>query len=115
MLCTTMTIGVYKMNHPIDTSEPLRADDYQGIVYAWKVDSGRLTKGDQDSKREYTTREFQDGDIVEMILDLNNLSLEYVVDGINHGKAFDIEETEYVAVVSLSRDNQIKLIDSNYN
>ena len=112
-LCTTMTIGVYKMNHQIDTSEPLRAEEYKGIVYAWKVDSGKLTKGDQDSQHRYTDREFQDGDIIEMILDLNAKQLRFICNSEDFGVAYEqIEDTSYRAAVSFyDEDYSIQFLE----
>ena len=41
-----------------------------------------------------------DGDIIEMELNFNKLSLCFKVNGINQGKAFDVEDTSYRAAVS---------------
>ena len=37
--------------------------------------------------------------IIEMILDLNKLTLSYIIDGKDYGKAFDVEKSKYRAAV----------------
>ena len=37
----------------------------------------------------------QNGSIIEMILDLENLTLSYIIDGKDYGKAFDVTEGKY--------------------
>lgn len=37
----------------------------------------------------------KNGSIIEMILDLDNLTLSYIIDGKDYGKAFDIEKGKY--------------------
>ena len=37
----------------------------------------------------------QNGAIIEMILDLDNLTLSYIIDGVDYGKAFDVTEGKF--------------------
>ena len=47
-----------------------------------------------------------------MTLDFNKLCLSYKVNNINYGKAFDIENTSYRAVVSCySKGNKFTLME----
>ena len=40
-------------------------------------------------------------DIIEMICDLDELELIFIINNMNHCKAFDIEKAKYVAVLNL--------------
>ena len=52
------------------------------------------------------------GSIIEMILDLNELTLSYIIDGVDYGKAFDIEKCRYRAAVCLSkRGDTVTILD----
>lgn len=54
------------------------------------------------------------GYTIEMIADLNDCTLSFMVNGTDYGKAFDIENTEYRAVVSLyDKGDQITLLSYN--
>ena len=53
--------------------------------------------------RKYGTQ-CKNGTIIEMILDLNDLTLRYIMDGVDYGKAFDVERCEYRAAVYLMAD-----------
>ena len=41
----------------------------------------------------------KEGDIIDMYLDLNNFELKYSINDKDYGKAFDVENTSYRAVV----------------
>ena len=112
-LNTTMTIGVCKIHEPLDTTDLLFASQYYGKAYAWKVESGLLTKGDDDEQRQYTNRKIQDGDIVEMKLDLNKWKLEFNCNSVDYGVAFkDIQQTSYRAALSFyDEDHSIEILE----
>ena len=52
-----------------------------------------------DTLSEYGSSFGKKDDIIDMILDFDNLSLSYFVNGVNQGKAFDIKQGRYRAVV----------------
>ena len=101
------------MNKPLDTSKPVRDDDNSGKAYGYKVCSGMLTKGDGSKMRRYTERQFEDGDIIEMILDLNKKQLSFTCNAEDYGVAFDnIEDTSYRGCVSFyDCDYSIELLE----
>ena len=51
------------------------------------------------------------GAIIEMILDLEQLTLSYIIDGKDYGKAFDVEKCKYRAAVCMyNKENAITLL-----
>ena len=77
------------------------------IEIGWEVVNAPLgphTK-DQNEAPSYD-KTCRQGDIVEMILDLDKLQLGYKVNDIDYGILFDnIEKTKYVAVLSMFKKN----------
>ena len=104
----TFTLGIWKMNHPIDAQHAIRSDYYRNKADGWmcvdESDEINLTKGDGSSCKDYGQTTCKQGDIVEMILDLDQFTLRYIRNGIDLGIAFkNIEATKYVAAVSMYR------------
>ena len=95
-----MTIGVFKTKNeiPIET----RVDNYTPRDGYGLIVNYRRTTYDDDGKRGFFGNGYcKSGDIIEMILDLNNMTLSYTVNEEQWGVAFsDIEQTTYRAVVS---------------
>eukprot|EP01083_Nonionella_stella_P150639 480242_1 len=54
-------------------------------------------------------------EVIQMILDLNDLTLSFIINDIRCGVAFDIEKTEYVAVFTLKRNNEIRLLQYEHH
>ena len=60
---------------------------------------------------------YKTNSIIEMILDCNNKSLRWIINNKDYGKAFDIEDGSYRAVVSLYNDGggcMVELISYQY-
>ena len=116
-----MSIGIFKTKNKVKAGcrvDKFRADD----GYGWIINCQRTTtiKGSRDAGRgrrmprraRYGIRDCITGDIIEMILDLNQGNLSYVVNGEDWGVAFaNIEITSYRAAVSANRtDDGMELI-----
>ena len=104
----SVTIGVYKTTYALDPSDAVRTAPGK-YVYGWMLcdDEETYLVGDgQKAENENYAKSCQQGDIVEMILNLNESNFRYKVNGEDYGIAFDnIEETEYVATVSMYEEN----------
>ena len=50
------------------------------------------------------------GSIIEMILDLNNLTLSFIIDDKDYGKAFDVENGKYRAAIFFKKGDAITLL-----
>ena len=104
----TFTLGIWKMNYPIDAEHAIRSDLYRNKAYGWmcvdESDQVNLTKGDGCLYKDYGETTCKQGDIVEMVLDLDQFTLRYIRNGEDLGIAFEnIEVTEYVAAISMYR------------
>ena len=110
----TTTIGIWKCNKHI---EPKVNDIFtkgNHMAYGYAVNRGTLVDEETGSKADYGTKygtNCKEGDIVEMLIDLDKLELKYIVNGKDYGKAFEIEKTAYKAAVNLfARDDEIEII-----
>ena len=63
--------------------------------YGWKSSTTRLSNNRGMLLGDEYGVEPSNGSIIEMILDLQNLTLSYIIDGKNYGKAFDIKKCKY--------------------
>ena len=73
---------------------------------------GKLTNGSNGSTKDLFGIKCKEGSIIEMILDYNNLSLSYIIDGVNYGKAFDVDNAKYrAAVYTCSEGDIVQLLD----
>ena len=60
--------------------------------------------------------------VIMMTLDLNKLSLSYSINGCDYGKAFDVENTQYRAAITVHTQDflddphniDVELVDSGY-
>ena len=97
-----MSIGIFKTKNKVECATGTRVDKFgTDLGYGWIVNYRQLT-----SRTRYGTRECASGDIIEMILDFNKLTLSYTVNGDinNWGIAWkNIEQTSYRAVVSANQ------------
>ena len=96
----SIEFGIWKTKFPVNTLS-LLYDCNKGAQYGWRSTSRYLTQGDTDRKDiKYTDRICKTGDIIDMILNLNEYTLSYKCNGDDYGIAFkDIELTTYRAVV----------------
>eukprot|EP01084_Bolivina_argentea_P166130 288505_1 len=78
--------------------------DEKNTGYAFCAHSGQLKVFDETNdycvSLDYGV-ECKPDDIIEMIVDMNKLELKYQINGVNYGKAFDIQRTTYRAAVNL--------------
>ena len=113
MFDSTMTIGVWKINHLLDTTQALYDIWYKGKFYGWRVNNGTITHGDDEQRYKYTNHTKQNNDVIEMILDLNKRELRFICNDKDFGAAFkQIEDSSYRAAVSFySKDYAIELLD----
>lgn len=83
--------------------------------YGWNVTQHVLTPGDNNYGNDLTVygdRACKEGDIIEMILDLNKLQLRYNLNGECQGIAFEnVEKCEYIVGIEIyGRDNILQLL-----
>eukprot|EP01084_Bolivina_argentea_P257893 434582_1 len=102
-------IGIWKTK----TKSQIKFDSDQhfaGFGYGFAYENGLLMDescwGDYDfnedkfySKENHYGKQCVEKDIIDMYLDMPNLQLSYAINGVFYGKAFDIEDTEYRAVI----------------
>ena len=106
-----MVIGIWKINRPLVTNEPLWQNAVGGNCYGWIVNYRRKIYGDKSEWYSYGKKECVTGDIVEMILDLNKMKLNYFRNGEDYGRAYkNIEKTGYKAVISMNQTDCIEII-----
>ena len=107
------TIGLYKMNNKVDTKKNLSKNIFvKGCAGGYAYGCGKSIPFGKDCSKYYTGDDVKygvkckEGDIITMILDMNELQLRYQVNGIDQGTIFNVEaHREYKAVVNLSRIN----------
>jgi len=102
------TIGIWKCS---DQSTPPRNDIFtligEGRAYGFNLSEGTLV--DPITGKVHIPSPVQYGQrcigvkVVEMVLDLDQLELKYIINGRDYGKAFSVEEGAYRAAVNLSR------------
>ena len=89
----------------------------KGKAYSFQVSHACLSKGDEGDGDKGTDSWYLshgglaprcvEGDVVEMILDLDALELKYAVNDVEYGVAFKVENTSYRAVVSAYGDGDV--------
>ena len=105
-------IGIWKIESekepPTETYFTHRGDN---AAYAFNVDYAKLVnKRGSGHGRDYGIK-CKDGDIIDMYLDMNNLTLSFAINNKHYGKAFDIEDTPYrLAVMMQDINNSITML-----
>ena len=95
----TTIIGIWKTTFPMKYDAKLSISPQ---FYGFYVNNKVLTATDEDIRREYGDRYCKQGDVIEMILNLNKLQLSYKVNGEDYGIAFNnISDTTYRAALCL--------------
>ena len=114
-------MGVWKVQNGDPTTNQCFTDTEHGS-YAFISSYGRLTdssdlgnyviNGESDTEAKYGIA-CKQGDIIEMHLDLEQFTIQYVINNKDYGFAFkNIENTKYRAAVCVDCDgNGIKLLD----
>lgn len=107
-------IGILRVEH-------YKSDDYtsmndcfhtKGRGYAFTPLDGNISDPETGNYSDKYGKKCNDNDIVEMHLDLEELTLGYKIDGIDYGKSHDIQKGNYRAAIYMSRANcSITLID----
>ena len=106
-----LMIGIWKVNDQ-EPPKTVRFTRY-GDGYGFDPILAKLTnnKGHIDMDHEYG-EECTNGTIIEMILDMNELTLSYKIDNKDYGKAFDVGKCKYrAAVYMLLENNSITLLE----
>ena len=103
-------IGIWKWNHQNITDIMVNQSYLNGFEcgYGLVLPNGELV--DPDGGTSYLSKEYIDtnkigrfkkGDIIEMYLNMNKLELGYVINGINYGIAYKVENTKYKAAINM--------------
>ena len=101
----SIVLGVWKAKYQISTEQGLRASQARGKYYGWNVSYRKLTYGDTGTGKGYGHTYVKEGDVIDMILDLNEWKLSYNLNGKGLGPAFvGIERCEYVVGVCIYSD-----------
>ncbi len=97
-------IGIWKVqNEPsVNAAFTLGSPTIQG--YGYCIDDNTLSTLNTGATGGYSCKSYgqfsvQSNSEIDMILNMNNLTLSYAVNGTYFGKAFDVERTEYRAAV----------------
>ena len=101
MSFTEILIGIYKIKPELELQTDSFFTKGGGKGYAFGVTTSKLTNRTGYTWGGKYGKKCKTGSIVEMILDLNELTLRFIIDGIDYGKAFDIEKCKYRAAVYL--------------
>ena len=81
------------------------------VGYGFHLRSGKLTNPKtRKGYGPYYGKKCVNGDIIEMTLDFNDLTLSYKINNKNYGKAFDIKPGEYIASLSIYKGACYSLI-----
>ena len=109
-----MTIGVWKTKYPISTTSSYFITRGFCKSYGWIITGNKLSKGDvneltiNNKRKRYGKRICVGGDIIDMILDLDRKELRYMRNEEDYGVAFEnIEDTEYVAAIDMSGEQDL--------
>ena len=81
--------------------------------YGWHLAHACLTSGDQSmASDDYGDRKCKKGDIVELILDLQNWTISYKLNGKSLGVAFRyIEKCGYIVAINIyEKGNSLELV-----
>lgn len=107
-------LGIWKTSHsiPAHMNTNVAYEHYPGQLYGWIINANLKTNGDKRNFMQYAKRECVTGDIIEIILDLNQQTLSFICNGKDVGVAFDnVDKTEYrMFYCTVSRGDKIKLI-----
>jgi len=110
----TSTIGIWKCRK--GAAPPINRIFTLGehVAYGFAANIGALVDpatGHEDEERPYGLW-CRGGDIVEMHIDLTRCQLSFKINGVDYGKAFDIEKTAYRAAVNMSQvDDAVEIIE----
>ena len=111
-----MFIGVWKTKYAKSISQDVYYKVAQGKYYGWNIIVKTTTTGDERYNRWYGREtNIRTGNVIEMILDLNNHQLSYSVNDISEGICFaDIEKCDYTACIMISHQgDSMQLLSYN--
>ena len=111
-----MDIGIWKINsgeQKLAINTFFTRDKNSG--YAFCVGFGTLVNPDDPNLNPGDLQKYgkicQNGDIVEMILNLDDLTLKYIINDTDYGVAYNIEKTSYKAAIYMyGRGSCIQLL-----
>ena len=99
----SIVFGVWKLSNPIDPTIEMFKDDMDGKIYGWRPSykNGYAFSG-KKLDHQYGDRKCRSGDIIEMILDLNEWKLRYTLNDKDQGICYEnIEKCQYKAMIYL--------------
>ena len=109
-------IGIWKGKDKDDAPPTDTFFTEGGCGYGLEITGAVLTNSegyidDTDVHNTYGV-ECKNGTIIEMILDMNKLTLGFIIDGVDYGKAFDVDKGKYrAAVFMVQKSDSITLLD----
>ena len=103
-------IGIWKDN---DDEPPINTPfTWGGCGYGLEITGAILTNYKGYTIGNNYGVECKNGTIIEMILDMNKLTLGFIIDDVDYGKAFDVDKGKYrAAVCMIKSSDSITLID----
>ena len=109
-------IGIWKVKNKVD-KPPLgkffTADANYNEAYAFDPGEAKLANpnGYFDSLDKYKYgKKCKKGTIIEMVLNLDELTLGYIIDGVDYGKAVDVVQGEYRAAVFICPGDSMTML-----
>ncbi len=107
-------IGIFKESCKPETALRDSIGDKKDTAYIFRPTDPSIKyksdDGDKHITKVYGPKKCAEGDVYEMIADFDKLQLKWCVNGVDLGKAFDIEKCEYRAGVYMySKGLKLKL------
>ena len=96
-------VGIFKTKYEMRLAGKFyTASEDDKIVTGYGIDFAGYATGRIGKRRKHYGFKMEDQDIIEMKLNMTELTLSIIAKGTDYGKIFDIEDTEYRAVVGMS-------------
>ena len=113
-----LNIGIWNTSRPHPGTEKYYFIETKDMGYCFDARYGQTENWNIFDKRFYGVA-CNDGDTIKMILDMNELTLTYVINGKDYGAAFrNIDRANYKAVVYMASysncESCVELISSEY-
>ena len=116
-----LTIGIWNLQSQYPGTGKYYDMKIKNFTYCFDADLGLVEKNKNNNVYDYRAYgvDCTDGDIIKMILNMNDLTLSYAINGKNYGVAFtNIDKTSYKAVIYMYSTECFKgcieLLNSGY-
>ena len=105
-------IGIHKISVPFNGNSYITNQSNSGYAYYCREGNGYKTIPTKPgSAGPAYGKMINTGDIIDMFVDMDKLTLSYHRNGVNLGKAFDIDATDYKAAITVyGAGNKIQLV-----